>query len=119
MFRTGYRPWYAPGMTHDLDRILGRFSGELAEWLEQPTEATARIAELRGQVESLVTEIEGGSLDEALKAFSAAESQVGEQRRRTAAAAIIEACAKIGISLHAHSPFAPGKRKRRAKKPTT
>ncbi len=77
-------------MDDQLRPILERMTAELSAWLEQPGEASKKLAALRTQIDELKGEIGTDGLADALKGLQQAERTVDRQRQREAALAIAQ-----------------------------
>ncbi|MEL7484348.1 MAG: hypothetical protein AAFN41_08325 [Planctomycetota bacterium] len=91
-------------MDDQLRSILERMTTELTGWLEQPGEASKKLAALRTQIGELKGEIGADGLADALKGLEQAEKTAARQRQHQAAIAIAELCKPLGVILEAKEP---------------
>lgn len=103
-------------MDNTLETLVEEFAKDLAAWLDQPGEASARIGQLREQTQVLKGELGADGLRDALRAFDQAEKEAKRQQQRLAAEHIAETCRPLGVVLE---PGEPPKRKPRKRPSNT
>lgn len=103
-------------MDAKLAEITDRLTADLEAWLASPSGSSAKIAELRTQIEALKDTLSGDALKAMKKGLREAEQGVKSERQRAAAEAVSEALKGIGIRVE---PGAPMKRVRKKKASAT
>ena len=102
---------YNLGMEADLRAMIERLTTDLESWLDRPSEASSKIARLRGELAGLGDALKGEGRKAAMKALDDAESEAKRQRQKEAAEAIAELCRPLGVRLEARDgPKRPGRK---------
>lgn len=102
-------------MEKTIEHISVAFARQLAVWLEEPSEASRGLQELRERLQDLGGTIGAPAKNEALRALSGSEKSLRASRQREAAEAIAAACREVGVILEAKAPLKRQSRKRIAK----
>tara|TARA_R110002072_G_scaffold9641_1_gene46506 strand:- start:488 stop:841 length:354 start_codon:yes stop_codon:yes gene_type:complete len=100
-------------MDESLTAITERLAKDIENWLGLPSEGSAKITELRSQIDALKDTLSGEALKAMHKGLREAEAGVKTERQKAAAEAISAAVRELGIRL---DPGAPMKRTPRKKK---
>ncbi len=91
-------------MSETIHHITTQLTRQLQGWLDEPSETTAQIDELRSKVMKLGDTLGPEGLKATLKALQGGESQAHRERQREAADVIAAACRPLGIILDVKPP---------------